>query len=105
MSSPKIVYPLYSTLYTDEDYESLSSKQLQRLHSKIDSFDTEKQTAVFSLICEHARLNGEFDTTVPKPTLPYGIKRTSSGCSIDLNSLPSSLQVILYRFIRTQRSR
>lgn len=97
--SKSIKYGLYQTFITDSKNEKkLPAKDIEKLSSRFENLDRDKTEAVFMLICEHARVNGDFDYDSENIVLPYDIEYDDEEVRFDIKTLPNGLQRILMKF-------
>ena len=92
-------YGLYQTFAaSDVPKNDLSMAEKKVLHEKFSTLVTDQAEAVFMLICEHARVNNDFDYDPQNVVLPYSLKQDEANVVIDLENLPMKLRWILWRF-------
>lgn len=97
--SKTIKYGLYQTFISNSKNEkNLPAKDLEKLSSRLKDLDRDKTEAVFMLICEHARISGDFDYDSENIVLPYEMKDEDGEISLDIKTLPKELQRILLKF-------
>lgn len=99
MSQKKVEkYGLYYTFSSNIPEEELSEKDINNLISKTSSLSYEQKCAFFMLICEHARLNEQFQYDEEEGILPYSINQEENNILIDFSKIPRELQWILFKF-------
>jgi hypothetical protein len=83
-----------------EPSRDLSPEKRTRLLKKVRLLNEEQREAMFMLICEHARLNDEFEYQPGSFALPYDLRYSDGELTFDVKLLPRKLQYILWKFVR-----
>lgn len=97
-------YGLYQTLNVGLPSVPFTKSTTENLHARIVAMcsrnDEKEKEAMFMLICEHARLNGEFSySSEGNNTLPYLIQLDEkSNMVFDLYNLPDQLKAVLLKY-------
>jgi len=92
-------YGLYQTFSSNIPIEPLPDVEKEDLFKKIEFLSHEQKCAFFMLICEHARLNDNFQyDNTEDIILPYSIKQVENNVSLDFSKIPRELQWILSKF-------
>ena len=92
-----IPYGLYQTLSGGIQPKKLTAVQKRELAKHLNSVPDSQAEAVLMLVCEHARVSGDFDYDPENLLLPYGLT-TDNPMVFDLAKLPAPLRQILWKF-------
>lgn len=100
MSQKKVDnYGLYQTLYSPSfSEEQLPDENKKELLEKVKIMNYDQEKALFMLIYEHARLNGDVEYDSENIILPYSIEQKGKNISIKFPELPNNLMWILWKF-------
>ena len=92
-------YSLYHTLNRDVDSKKLSLKQKKELVKEANNLDENGKEAFLMLVCEHARINDDYNF-LKKKVLPYNGVSKNGDIIFEINKFPPQLCYILIKFLK-----
>ena len=93
-------YALYHTLNKNIKSTALPAKHKKQLLETLNNLtDEDKQKAVFMLITEHFRVTEQETLDPANFDIPYEGTQTKAGVTFDIDSLPTELVWVLWKFV------